>query len=359
MTDQREPKPKTELARTIYTCMEQENFDGYDFCQIPFDRIKSMGQINMMDSDLIGVSCLLGRYCNYKCSYCWTHGRSPTKDHRPTKLYLNMIDSVKEQARDRGFNSFRFSFSGGEPTLHPGYLDMLRKLSDDAENTNYTNLHMTTNLSRGFKWFEKYIEATKKVDRISITASYHHEFVPSAKEFAEKINMLKSNSNIYVIINIVMVRERFDEFLEMGKYFHSKGINTTLKPMSDTNAEYILMYSKEQYDIMKTGFPRIDDKNKKPDMQVVMLDDENKRWYMDQAERFNAFDFNNFAGWKCVAGYRTMMIREPGGVIRRCCSNPEELGNIETGFKLHDKATICHSTKCVSSLDTKLPKFKK
>ena len=94
------------------------------------------------------MSWLLGRFCNYKCSYCWSYARSDRKDHRPTELCLATIDEIKRQARDNGFNSFHFSLSGGEPTFHPGYLDILQHLADDVPNCNYTSVHMTSNISR-------------------------------------------------------------------------------------------------------------------------------------------------------------------------------------------------------------------
>lgn len=36
----------------------------------------------------------------------------------------------------------------------------------------------------------------------------------------------------------------------------------------------------------------------------------------------------------------------------------EPLGNIETGFKLFDKLTPCISPNCVSSADSKIPKWR-
>ena len=47
----------------------------YDFTEIPFDNIVRVGQISMLKNDLFTVSWLLGRYCNFKCSYCWTQGQ--------------------------------------------------------------------------------------------------------------------------------------------------------------------------------------------------------------------------------------------------------------------------------------------
>ena len=87
------------------------------------------------------------------------------------------------------------------------------------------------------------------------------------------------------------------------------------------------------------------------------MDKDNKHWFMDQAERFNAFGFNKFKGWECSSGHRSIIIREPDGSVKRsysCVDQP--LGNIETGFKLFDAPTVCTTNACVSSADSKIPK---
>jgi len=330
----------------------------YDFSKIPLDRIVRVGQISMLNNDLFTVSWLLGRYCNYNCSYCWAHGRSDVKDHRPTELCLKTIDSIKEQARDRGFNSFHFSLSGGEPTLHPGYLDILEYLGNDILNTNYTSIHMTTNLSKSIAWFDKYLDKALKFDRASITASLHREYVKDLDKFADKLLYLQEYG-IKITINMVMVPKIFDELWDIANYFHNKQLNVTLKPQSDSHANYIVKdYTKEQLEILHNGMPQKD--NNKVFYQVKLTDDQGKDWYMDQAERFNAFNFNNFKGWECSSGYRSIIIREPCGSIKRsysCTDDP--LGNIQTGFKLFDGPKVCISDSCVSSADSKIPKRKK
>jgi hypothetical protein len=95
-------------------------------------------------------------------------------------------------------------------------------------------------------------------------------------------------------------------------------------------------------------------------MQIELKDKDGKKWYMDQAERFNAFNFNNFEGWSCNAGYQGIIIREPDGSVKRSYScHDVPLGNIETGFKLFDKAMPCITGSCVSSADSKIPKVKR
>ncbi len=361
----------------------------YDFTKIPFKDITRIGQRNMLYRDLFTVSWLLGRFCNYHCSYCWDHGRSDTKDHRPTELCLKTIDKIKDQARGRGFNSFHFSLSGGEPTLHPGYLQILQHLADDVPNTNYTSIHMTSNCSPGIRWFEKYVKAAAPFHRASITCSYHREYNSEYErrvKLADKLELCQE-WDVQVTINCVMVPQWFWQIWEEVEYFHDRGINVTLKPQSNPNATKIVDgYTDEMLELLHNGMPQrgfTDAKRKyverpkptfvkRPDpiyweehndvpqhFQVEFRDTEGKFWFMDQAERFNAFEFNNFKDWECSAGYRSIIIREPDGSIKRsysCTDDP--LGYIFNDFKLFDKPMPCLSNSCVSSADSKIPKRK-
>jgi hypothetical protein len=102
-----------------------------------------------------------------------------------------------------------------------------------------------------------------------------------------------------------------------------------------------------------------DDSSVPVHFQVEFEDSTGKKWYMDQAERFNAFNFNKFEGWLCNSGYQGIIIREPDGNIKRSYScHDEPLGNITSGFKLFDAPVVCTNKSCVSSSDSKIPKRK-
>jgi hypothetical protein len=359
----------------------------YDFTKTPYDKVVRVGQRTMLYRDMFTVSWLLGRFCNYNCSYCWPYARSNKKDHRPTELNLKTIDEIKRQARERGLNSFHFSLSGGEPTFHPGYLDMLKHLSDDVENTNYTSVHMTSNCSRNMKWFQTYCDYASKFHRASITASLHVEHVNTPEkmqDLADKL-ILCQEHDVQVTINMVMVPALFDLYYDNALFFHNQNINVTLKPQSDPTASKVVDgYTDEMRAKLHNGMPQrgyTETKNKhvvRPEpnfkidkddayrkqtakvpwhMQIEFRDDKGDPWYMDQAERFNAFDFNNFEGWECSSGYRSIIIREPDGSVKRSYScGDQPLGNIETGFRLFDGPVKCTTKACVSSADSKIPK---
>ncbi len=357
----------------------------YDFTQIPFEKIESLGQRSLLYRDLFAVSWILGRFCNYSCSYCWPYASTKIKDHRPTEVVIQNIAEIKRQARERGFNSFHFSFSGGEPSMHPGYLDFLQAYGADTPNCNYQSVHMTTNLSLKMAWYEKYVEATKELNRVSITASYHSEFAKS-EEFKQKIIFLQGH-DVQVTINMVMVPERFEMLWELALDFHNAGINVTLKPQSNLDATMVVDgYTAAQMEILKNGLPQMDytglrlqalqktsprprskyqiqDRSletvRHANMQMELRDSDGKLWYLDQAERLNAFPFNQFSGWQCSAGYRSLVIREPGGVVKRSYScHDKPLGSLDEGFQLFEDLRPCTTPSCVSSADSKIPKRK-
>jgi organic radical activating enzyme len=317
------------------------------FSTIPFDKITHFGQQTMLDRPLFNVSWILGRFCNYKCSYCWPYARTDIPDHQPLEVYKFTVDEIKRQARANGFNQFHWSFSGGEPTAYKYLLDLTKHL-DDGILTPYQTVHMTTNLSPSLTWWRNWHNATCLLQRRSITASYHGEHAKES-EFRDKCLQLMEDL-VHVTINQVMVPEKFFETLERCNRLRARGINVTLKPQSNDSATAVVGgYTQEMIDIMQ------DDFEQKEGYQI-RLTDGMQDYHIDQAERFNALGFNSFTNWTCNSGYQSVIIR--GNEVKRAYSCKEEsLGTIEK-FTLFSAPKICITDRCVSSADSKIPKCK-
>lgn len=316
-----------------------------DFTEIPWERIVRVGQTTMMDTSLFNVSWILGRFCNYQCSYCWPYAHSTTPDHQELAVYKKTIDEIRAQAASNGFTQFHWSFSGGEPTAYKHSLELMSKV-------HYDSIHLTTNLSPSKHWWDKWLAATELSRRRSITASFHHEFADE-QEFGDKILHLMNNG-VFVTVNQVMVPEHFTELHNRCQRFHDRGINVTLKPQSNETASGIVSgYTDEMIHLMRTGFPQT--VNSEELLNVKLIDDSGKEWYVDQAERFNAFGFNKFEGWMCNSGFQSCVIR--GTEVKRSYSCRDlPLGNILTGFDLFKEHKRCTTSTCVSSADSKIPK---
>lgn len=324
----------------------------HEFQKIPFDNIVRFGQRTMLTDPLFSISWILGRFCNYKCSYCWPYARSDKVDHLDLDLYKNTIDEIKRQARLNGFTKFHWSFSGGEPTAYKNLIDLVQHL-DELESP-WQSIHMTTNLSPGSKWWKSWCKAIEMLQRKSITASFHAEFAKES-EFGDKCLQLIFD-NVHVTINQVMVPENFWELYERCERFYNRGINVTLKPQSDPTASFLVDgYTDEMITIMKTGFQQ---KTKEDNLyQIALYDENNQEYLFDQAERFNAFGFNQFKGWHCNSGYQSVIIR--GNEVKRSYScHDRPLGSLTDGFELFRNPRQCITPSCVSSADSKIPKKK-
>jgi organic radical activating enzyme len=359
------------------------------FSDIPLSEISRLGHRGFLYKDLFSVHWVLGRYCNYSCSYCWSHASIKQKDHRSFSVIIKTIEEIKRQARNRNFNSFQFCFTGGEATLHPDFLEILKALSSDTINTNFQSLSLTTNLSLGLSWWDKFIKATENLHIVNVSASYHKPFA-KRDLFSEKLIKLQEN-DVKTIINMVMVPENFSELLDDAKYFNSLGLNVSLKVQTTKCGKKIVDgYSVDQLDILKNQFQLLNfaassmakiekistrpltsyimPKDSGPQsagaspsriMQMVLSEESGQNWQVDQAERLNALGLNSFKNWTCSAGYRSIIVYEPGGLIKRgysCTDKP--LGTIEDGFSLFPELTLCKSEVCICSADSKIPKRK-
>jgi organic radical activating enzyme len=323
-----------------------------NFQKIPFQDIVRFGQRTMLSRPLFSTSWILGRFCNYNCSYCWPYARSDKQDYQSLDVYKNTVDEIKRQARENGFTEFHWSFSGGEPTAFRQLLELVKHL-DETEST-YQSIHMTTNLSPGSKWWNTWCKNTEMLQRRSITASFHDEFAKE-QEFGDKCLQLQYEL-VHVTINQVMVPEKFDELYARCVRFHERGINVTLKPQSDPTASNIVDgYTEEMIDLMQTGFPQR--ANGDDVYQIALYDADNTEYLFDQAERFNAFGFNKFQHWSCNSGYQSVIIRS--NEVKRsysCYDTP--LGTLTEGFNLFTQPKLCVTPSCVSSADSKIPKHK-
>jgi|TARA_B110000444_G_scaffold255727_1_gene290665 organic radical activating enzyme len=313
---------------------------------IPFNNITSLGQKTMLDNPLFNVSWILGRFCNYKCTYCWPYANTDKPDHQELSLYKHTIDEIKRQARDNNYTQFHFSFSGGEPTAYKNFGELIEYYCSDTA-PEYQSLHMTTNLSPGSKWWNKWLETTKDLQRRSITASFHAEFA-NEQEFGDKCLQLMKEG-VLVTINQVMVPELWKEYYERSLRFIDRGIHVTLKPQSDPTASFVVSgYTEEQTKILQT-------ESEQDTPQVRLKDAQGVTYELDQAERLNAFGFNKFKGWNCNAGYQSCIIR--GDEVKRAYScSDEPLGTLKDGFTLFKTPSKCVTDTCVSSADNKIPK---
>src|SRR4030042_1108877 len=87
------------------------------------------------------ISIELTNHCNLRCLHC-SDGRHGAKGH----LKIGIIEKVLKNARDQGFD--HLAFTGGEPTLHPEFMDILKMVREAgyyfgfvSNGWNFTNIY--------------------------------------------------------------------------------------------------------------------------------------------------------------------------------------------------------------------------
>ncbi len=330
----------------------------------------------MIHRPLFAVAWNLGRYCNYSCSYCWPHAHSTTKTFRRLAELSQTVDAIKEHASKLGLDWLHFSFSGGEPTLHPDFLNLLTYIVESPVSAK--SIHVTSNLSQGTRWWTRFCLSLASLSNASITASWHPE--AGAKDitghrtrFAEKVSFLQSRG-LHCEINLIMVPENFDVLVTDADYFQSRGLRATLKPLTVDEGRMIADYTEPQRALLRDRHsyraqPRLDgattcslaaaEINLPATGHFELTDDTGRKWYLNHAEDLNVFEFNRFRGWYCEAGFRSVVIIEPSGEMKRgygCFERP--LGTAPKGFSLLTSPTACVTRSCLCSADSKIPKWR-
>ena len=104
----------------------------------------------------------IGRKCNYNCSYCWPSVHSNTEKFPDFEEVIGTIDMIIDNWSEG--EEIRWNFGGGEPTMHPKFLEIIKYLKSKNQW-----ILVTTNGSRSTKFWS---EAVKYVNSINMSAHF-------------------------------------------------------------------------------------------------------------------------------------------------------------------------------------------
>ena len=124
----------------------------------------------------------LGRRCNYNCNYCWNGVHSPTEKHHSYDVIKGTIKKIiNDWARN---NEVRWNFGGGEPTIHPNFLDIVKFLK---ENNQWVML-----VSNGSRENNYWKELRKYCNSVLFSAHFESmaKFERHEARFIENINLV-------------------------------------------------------------------------------------------------------------------------------------------------------------------------
>jgi len=289
-------------------------------------------------------------FCNYKCNYCVPELYNGNysikkKDQTPSNEDINkFIKKIKETGDGK---DIYFSLSGGEPTLHPMFPEILKLLRE------FSNVEIITNGSRPIHWW-KSLGCLPNIVRISL----HPEYTQ-----IDKINNLAN----YILENESLVR--FNLSMDSKNWDKS-----------------ILLYNQLEDPLKKFVRPKILHDWTKKSKVITVYTAEQKEWIKqfsystsDGSEESNLFrhtkatysdgttgllDFvhatmndHMYFNWQCSAGSSSISINVQGEIYAGICKQ-QMIGTV-TDFELLKEYLTCKSIFCQCPTDLLIPKYKK
>lgn len=310
--------------------------------------------------DTFSVTWSLHNFCNFRCSYCppnLNNGSTTPVDMKILEQFVNLIEDVAPRKK------IIFAFSGGEPTLHPQFIEMIEYLSNRG-----CEITMTTNGSRGLNWWKK---AEPYIDHLVI--SYHANWTNSEK-LARNIDFLINTC--WVNLDLMMDPQHWNTILELGERFKGrKNISVTYLPIQKdfgVHANGLIDYTPEQLYFLRNPPNFLGDRAPaqskidkcrgqlgRGDNWMEIVEDGNSRVVDVDYKYLIANDMNRFKGYKCNLGQEGVIIEINGDIYKGYCHVGGKVGNIYEGtLELSKGAVICPKDYCSCSVDIEISKEK-
>jgi len=370
-------------------------------------------QFKHEDLSSMTVDWYIGKRCNFCCSYCADFLHDNYSKHLTSNQMITFVDRIV----DRYGKNITWSITGGEPTVNPKFLDLLKYIKDKRRE-----ISVCTNGSRDLKYLKKMFELVE-----TVVVSLHFEHISSnLDEYVEKIIELEKwrldfNKNIppeklgrcvgktptKKLIARMMVRPGYeDEVRYVTEKIKSANIEfyehriIRPQPKKDVdrvkerteNGNFKFKEKQESKEISKetkvyspvSNNPEIkesvikrestwyNDDGKKLLEEEYNTVKQNRKWLLlykeneygnviKTEEHYNDLNFRgqtNFYGWKCYAGISLIRVAPNGDIFISNCGQGGPIGNIyDNTFNPPTEPVVCQKFRCIDPLDLRQRKY--
>jgi MoaA/NifB/PqqE/SkfB family radical SAM enzyme len=240
--------------------------------------------------------------CNFDCEYCYVR-RTPYPEYEPQDI--DLLDQKIDE-------SWKIIFTGGEPFLIPGFVDLCHRVATKHKIAIDTNLSVTSEV-------KKFVEAVRPEQIHYLYIACHieqREKRNNLREFLENLDLLKRKGfGNSIALNYVLHPRLFDRLEKDREMFldHGFSLSPTFMGGEFEGKPYPESYTPEQmakFNIEKTWVGPFHSK-----------------------------------GLLCKAGH-TFFSMQPDGEIHRCECDTRRIGDLKTGFSLKETSYPCEIEIC-------------
>jgi len=302
-------------------------------------------------------------HCPFKCFYCdeFTWGSKETAPFS-WDVYDRMADEVIKR-----FEYGHIDFTGGEPSTFP----YINQLIDKFHNNGFTT-GVISNVSKNLEAYKSWI------GRVGyIAATYHSNVIKTDKQrevWFSKVETLAKD--IPIIVRVMMDPNHWDHCLEIHKTLSTANIKV-VEPVRIVHLKTNFMedpaladtyYTDEQNKIIDELDIRFGAPSDQfiPSKSIIEYSD-HTQVNTDYDAFFNVAKLsrsrqNNFKGWECDVGIKSLWIQGDGRIARATCDGYELnfFGNINDleNIQWPTEPTICPYKLCFCDTDMIVSKRK-
>ena len=275
----------------------------------------------------------LNIFCNFSCDYCLN-----SKDRRAKNKKYTGHENIEQIVDffDKSSRTWLIHMSGGEPFIHPSFIELCSKLTKKHYISINTNLTSSS--------INNFIETIDPSRVAFIHCSLHyeerirHNLINS---FIDKFNQLKSRKyNSFV--SQIFYPPSIGNFEAISTLF--KNENIVIRPKAFSG-----FIGKKQYSAAYTN------EEKALFAEYSRLADSQDHVSLFQIEpclvgKYSTSGDLSFKGLPCDAGKTFVQIKCNGDIVR-CHASKKPLGNIFKGtMTLSEKADLCPFSECPCSI---------
>lgn len=156
-----------------------------------------VGPSNVDKNFPLTITWDIGRRCNYKCSYC---APSVSNTYEVNKTLGSLKFAIRNLHEDycQGKKAI-WNFSGGEPTINPSYMEIVKHLYNDLGHSIITQ----TNASQGESYYSELIEYSSIFFSAHLDQYNEEQFIKNTQAVIEKISTIQEPARKQFFVKVM------------------------------------------------------------------------------------------------------------------------------------------------------------
>jgi MoaA/NifB/PqqE/SkfB family radical SAM enzyme len=287
----------------------------------------------------VKVEWNLGKRCNYDCSYCPASIHDNTSVHTDIEILKATVDKLMTLGKP-----IRLSFTGGEPTVHPKFKELLQY----CKHVGISWISVTTNGTLPAEFYTRL-----PVDQLVFSVHFEYDWM----RIGNTIMKVSDVTNINMIAQLMAHHNHMTYVKAVYGALKAHGIPITVRRIRWTEGDHDL-FDDMRYHPDDLNWIKEQDATVKENT-VIFLKEEPDMPRLKHANDVIKLHLNQYKGWTCNAGIESLMINWDGEVHRATCRVGGSLGNVYNDtFVIPSEPIVCDRNFCTCASDIPLTKIK-